>query len=79
LFVDAINYIGRPSSIISLDEYLILLRNKLLHLLVSWKAVGYLNLVVARPSNVEHVSLRLNSFLEDFVPDVLKLAQVAYE
>jgi len=27
LFVDAINYIGRPNSSISLEEYLILLRN----------------------------------------------------
>jgi len=27
LFVDAINYVGRPNSSISLEEYLILLRN----------------------------------------------------
>jgi len=33
--------------------------------------------VNARPSHVEHVNLRLNSFLEDFVSAVLRFAQVA--
>jgi len=39
----------------------------------------YLNLVHARPSHVEHVSLRLYSFLEDITSALLRFAQVAYE
>jgi len=35
--------------------------------------------VNARPSHVEHVSLRLYSLLEDFASAFLRFAQVAYE
>jgi len=51
---------------------------QLLHLLVSWKSVRYLNLVNARPSHVEHVGLRLYSLVEDFASALLRFAQVAY-
>jgi len=52
---------------------------QLLHLLVSWKSVRYLNLVDERPSHVEHVSLHFYSFLEDFASALLRFVQVAYE
>jgi len=52
---------------------------QLLHLMVSWKLVRYLNLVNARLSHVEHVSWRLYSLLEDFASTLLRFAQVAYE
>jgi len=35
--------------------------------------------VDARPSHVEHVGLRLYSFLVDFASALLRFAQVAYE
>jgi len=35
--------------------------------------------VTASPSHVEHVSLRLYSFLVDFVSTLLTFAKVAYE
>jgi len=41
--------------------------------------MGYLNLVNARSSHVEHVSLRLDSFQEDFASALLRIAQFAYE
>jgi len=39
---------------------------QLLHLLVSWKSARYLNLMNARLSHAEPISLRLYSFLVDF-------------
>jgi len=38
-----------------------------------------LNLVNARPGHIEHVTLRLYSFLVDFASALLEFAQVAYE
>jgi len=40
-----------------------------------------MNLVNARPSHVEHISLRLYSFLVDFASALLRFAQIqiAYE
>ena len=55
------------------------LRTKQLHLLFSWKSVRHLNLVKARPSHVERISLRLYSLLVDFASALLRSAQVAYE
>jgi len=52
---------------------------QLSHLLVSWKSVRYLNVMNARPSHVEHISLRLYSFLVDFASALLRFAQVACE
>jgi len=42
-------------------------------------SVKYLNLVNAKPSHVEHLSLRLYSFVVDFASTLLGFAQVAYE
>jgi len=39
---------------------------QLLHFLVSWKSVRYLNLVNAWPSHIEHILLSLDSFLAEF-------------
>ena len=77
LFVCVINHIGQADSSTSLKYYLILWPNK--HLLVSWQSVRYLNLVNARPSHVERISLRLYSFLVDFASALLSFAKVAYE
>ena len=52
---------------------------QLLHLLVSWKTARYPNLVNARPSHIERISLRFDSPLEDFSSALLRFAQAAYE
>jgi len=79
MFVDAINYYRSAKQQYFTGRIFAIVTKQLLHLLVSWKPVKYLNLVNARPSQVEHVSLRLNSFLEDFVSATLRFPQVAYE
>jgi len=50
---------------------------QLLHLLFSWKPVRYLNLVNARPSHVENISLPLYSLLVEFASALVRFAQVA--
>jgi len=78
LFVDTI--IGRPTQQYFTWRIFDIVTKQLLHLLVSWKSVRYLaNLVNARPSHVEHASLRPYSFLVDFASALLRFAQVAYE
>jgi len=77
LFVGVINYYRSGRQHYSLKYYFILWRNK--QLLVSWKSIRYLNLVNARPSHVERISLCLHSFLVDFASAFLRFAQVAYE
>jgi len=78
LFVGAINYHSAKQQYFTWRIFDIATK-QLLHLLLSWKSVRYLNLVNARPSHVEHVSLRLYSFLVDFASALLRFAQVAYE
>jgi len=46
---------------------------QLLHLLVSWKSVRYPNLVNARPSHVDRISLHFDSLLVDFASALLRL------
>jgi len=78
LFVDAINYRSAKQQY-STWRIFDIVTKQLLHLLVSWKSVRYLNLVNAMPSHVEHVSLRLYSYLVDFASALLWFAEVAYE
>jgi len=56
-----------------------IVKKQLLPLLVSWKTARYPNLVNARPSHVEGISLRFDSSLVDFASALLRFAQVAYE
>jgi len=72
LFVDAIKLSVVQTAVFHLMK-------QLLHLLFSWKSVRYLNLVNARPSHVERISLRLYSLLVDFASALLRFAQVVYE
>jgi len=51
---------------------------QLLHLLFPGKSVRYLNLVNARSSHVERISLSLYSLLVDFASTLPRFAQVAY-
>jgi len=70
LFVDAINYRSAKQQHFTWRKFDILTK-QLLDILVSWKSV---NLVIASPSHVEHVSLSLYSFLVDFVFALLTFA-----
>jgi len=79
LFVDAINYYRSAKQQYFTWRTFDTVTKQLIHLLVSWKSVRYLNLVNARLSHVEHVTLRLYSLLEDFASGLLRFAQVAYE
>jgi len=79
LFVDAIKLYGSSRG----QEFTCILfdivTKQLLRLLFSCKSVRYLNLVNARPSHAEHISLRLYMLLVDFVFALLRFAQVAYK
>ena len=79
LFLDAIKLSVVQRAVFYLYSILFdIVTKQLLHLLFGWKAVRYLNLVNARPSQVERISLRLYSLLVEFASALLRVVHVAY-